>query len=241
MKKIILNPYLWIIIIYLISMFTLEQGIYHLFYYTGIHLNSETYHSYLEFKKNEIKLQDYAILTAQFIRFIFIVLLVFKTKLFVPRKLDIKKKDFLTAVYCFLIKIAVTLVAGILLYLIGLGSETNTVSGNQENLEDLLSSSFVIGAIFMVVLAPIIEEFIFRKLIMGHIFRNYKYTGWIVSSVFFGSLHLLSGFSIMGLIIYMALGFMLGWVYMKTQRIEASIIVHVFNNLVSVLVMLLMI
>ncbi len=51
MKKVILNPYLWIIIIYLISMFTLEEGIYRLFYHTGIHLNSGTYHSYTEFKK----------------------------------------------------------------------------------------------------------------------------------------------------------------------------------------------
>jgi len=240
MKKVIFNWYLWILIIYLISMFTLEEGIYRLFYYTGVHLNSETYHSYAEFKKSEIKLQDYTVLIAQLIRFVAMGLVVFKTKLFIPRKLDIRKKDFLTAVYCFLIKIVVTLVAGITLYLVGLGSETDSVSGNQENLQDLLSSSFILGAVFMVILAPVIEEFIFRKLIMGHILKNYKYTGWIISSVFFGSLHLLSGFSIMGLIIYMALGFILGWVYMKTQRIEASIIVHMFNNLVSALVMLLM-
>lgn len=237
MKKVVLNPYLWILIIYLVSMFTLADGIYHLFYYIGVHLNSGDYHSYEAFEKSEIKLHDYASLTAEFIYFIAIVLLVFKTSLFTSRKVDIRKKDFLNALYCFLIKIGVTIVTGIILFYLGLENETNSVSGNQDNLEDLVSNSFIIGAIFIVLLAPIIEEFIFRKLLMGHIFKNYKYTGWIISSILFGSLHLLSGFSILGLVIYMSLGFILGWIYMKTKRIEASIIAHLFNNLVSIAMM----
>ena len=86
-----------------------------------------------------------------------------------------------------------------------------------------------ITAIFMCVVAPIGEEFVFRKLIID---RTHKYGGFVC--VFFSAL----AFGLMHANFYQffyafALGLVLGYVYYKTGRIWYSVALHAVINFVG--------
>lgn len=86
-----------------------------------------------------------------------------------------------------------------------------------------------ITAIFMCVVAPIGEEFVFRKLIID---RTHKYGGFVC--IFFSAL----AFGLMHANFYQffyafALGLVLGYVYYKTGRIWYSIALHAAINFVG--------
>ncbi|MCC8050120.1 MAG: CPBP family intramembrane metalloprotease [Clostridiales bacterium] len=90
--------------------------------------------------------------------------------------------------------------------------------------------------------APIIEELVFRGLIQGIISKNYnRYAGVIVSSLIFGAVHLMNGalslISALQLIISGALvGIMFSCIYLSTGSIWASITVHALYNGIGTLV-----
>ncbi|MFP7487762.1 CPBP family intramembrane glutamic endopeptidase [Priestia filamentosa] len=232
MKNTSKSPYIWTVLGYILALFFLADLIMRLIYLTGFQLNSNHYNNYQEFVNKEIQLGYYVSFLNQILFIIAVWILFFKTKWFGKRKIDFRIKDILYSIYGFLIKILISIIMGIAFNLLGM--EFTSVAPNQERLEDFLQAYLILGGIFSIVLAPIIEEFIFRKVIIGHIFKNHKYIGLVVSSILFGSLHLLAGFSVPGLIIYVSLGFILGWIYIKTERIEASITAHTFNNFISV-------
>ena len=86
-----------------------------------------------------------------------------------------------------------------------------------------------ITAIFMCIVAPIGEEFVFRKLIID---RTHKYGGFVC--IFFSAL----AFGLMHANFYQffyafALGLVLGYVYYKTGRIWYSIALHAAINFVG--------
>ncbi|WP_088044394.1 CPBP family intramembrane glutamic endopeptidase [Bacillus sp. EAC] len=106
---------------------------------------------------------------------------------------------------------------------------------NQIAVEGLLKSNPILMIISAVILAPIKEEWITRKLIIGSVFKNLPIIGLIVSSFGFGLLHMIAGFSIYALIQYSLAGLIFGIVYLITKRIEISMMAHFLNNLVSII------
>lgn len=113
---------------------------------------------------------------------------------------------------------------------------------NQMVIMRALNSS---GAIFMilsaVIMGPIVEELIFRKSIIG-LFKSNK-MGLIVSSVLFGSIHLIGEPSILAALVngisYFVMGFIFGYIYLKNNKnIMAPIAVHILSNLISILALL---
>ncbi|WP_088066942.1 CPBP family intramembrane glutamic endopeptidase [Gottfriedia luciferensis] len=106
---------------------------------------------------------------------------------------------------------------------------------NQKVVEDLLRTNPIIMIISAVILAPIKEEWITRKLIIGSIFKNSPILGLIVSSFGFGLLHMIAGFSIYALLSYSLAGLIFGIIYIRTKKIEVTILAHFLNNLVSIL------
>ncbi|MCC8046026.1 MAG: CPBP family intramembrane metalloprotease [Clostridiales bacterium] len=90
--------------------------------------------------------------------------------------------------------------------------------------------------------APIIEELVFRGLIQGIISKNYnRYAGVIVSSLIFGAVHLMNGslslISAFQLIISGALvGVMFSCIYLSTGSIWASVTVHALYNGIGTLI-----
>ncbi|MCF7930338.1 MAG: CPBP family intramembrane metalloprotease [Acholeplasmataceae bacterium] len=113
---------------------------------------------------------------------------------------------------------------------------------NQITIMRSLNSS---GAIFMilsaVVMGPIVEELIFRKSIFG-LFKNDKFA-LVVSSIIFGSIHLIGEASILEALVnglsYFTMGFVFGFIYLQNNKnIIAPISVHILSNLISIVALL---
>lgn len=86
----------------------------------------------------------------------------------------------------------------------------------------------VFSFITVVVAAPILEELIFRGIILHGLLQRYSPTkSIIVSSVLFGIVHL-NPWQFVGAFI---IGLFSGWVYYKTKKLTLSILIHFANNL----------
>ncbi|MBW6479991.1 MAG: CPBP family intramembrane metalloprotease [Bacteroidales bacterium] len=95
---------------------------------------------------------------------------------------------------------------------------------NEENL--LLSS------IMFVIAAPILEEFIFRGIILDGLLKSYSPLKSILfSSLLFGIVHL-NPWQFVSAFLF---GIMAGWVYYKTANLALPILMHFAVNLFSVL------
>ena len=78
-----------------------------------------------------------------------------------------------------------------------------------------------------IILAPILEELIFRGIILKGFLSRYSYKKAILfSAIVFGAIHV-KPLQIWGAIL---LGLFLGWVYYKTKNIGAVIVSHFFAN-----------
>ena len=88
---------------------------------------------------------------------------------------------------------------------------------------------------YIVISAPILEEVLFRGIILDGYLKNYKpWQGIIVSAFLFALIHgnLAQGLGAFGI------GILFGWVYWKTNSIIPSIILHFINNAVAFVGML---
>lgn len=84
--------------------------------------------------------------------------------------------------------------------------------------------------IAIVIAAPVIEELIFRGIILNGLLQKYSpVKSIIISSILFGIVHLNPWQFISALII----GFFSGWVYYRTRKLTLSILIHLVNNLIA--------
>lgn len=100
---------------------------------------------------------------------------------------------------------------------------------NQSVIEMMAEQSSVLTtAIATVIAAPIIEELLFRRILMGHAFKNHLLAGYIVTTAIFAFLH--SGAALMPFVVYFSLGSGMALIYWKTKSIECAILWHMINN-----------
>lgn len=114
------------------------------------------------------------------------------------------------------------------------------IASNETSNRELLMASPVFSIIMMVVLAPILEEIVFR-LNLKRVFKN-KYVFCLISALLFGGMHLISASSLKELLYiipYGSLGFFFAKAYYETDNIYTSIFAHMFHNGLSVLIILL--
>lgn len=154
-----------------------------------------------------------------------------KNGLLIPRKVQIRFIDLLFILIAFIALMYSGVILDLIFHYFHFPTST---PDNQKEVEKLLVSNPIIMATSAVIIAPIKEEWITRKLIIGSIFNKLPIIGLFVSSLGFGALHMLAGFSIYALIQYSLAGFILGLLYIKTKRIEISILAHFINNFVSI-------
>ncbi|GFH42548.1 CAAX amino protease [Lactococcus hodotermopsidis] len=120
--------------------------------------------------------------------------------------------------------------------LIVITGKTNTV--NQQALDEVFKSIPLLPYSLMIaLLAPIVEEFVFRGLIIGKLFSKHKFLGCITSAVIFGLSHNPS--NIGSWIIYAGTGAVLAFVYTKTDSLGTSTAIHMIDNGKSVLLAIL--
>lgn len=110
-------------------------------------------------------------------------------------------------------------------------------STNQAAIENAHMNPFLF-IMFTVIMAPIVEELVFRGLLMGRIFTPDSIVGLIVSSLLFGLVHRPNSIGVW--IVYAGMGFALGTVYRKFQKLEYCIMAHMINNSIAVSMMLLL-
>ncbi|MGP4116489.1 CPBP family intramembrane glutamic endopeptidase [Levilactobacillus zymae] len=90
---------------------------------------------------------------------------------------------------------------------------------------------------YTVFFAPVIEELIFRGIFLNYFFRKnnrwFNVLGVLVSGLIFGYMHV-GGFS-WTLLMYSALGWVLGFAYLHFRDVRYDIALHFMNNALSLL------
>ncbi|QBO36585.1 CPBP family intramembrane metalloprotease [Periweissella cryptocerci] len=108
-------------------------------------------------------------------------------------------------------------------------------TANQENIKSVLSMNhavLVVFALAAVFIAPFVEEFIFRGLVVNYFFRkNNWWFNIVLSGVLFSLVH--ASNNILGYLLYATVGGILAYTYKKSGQIKMSIGVHMVNNAVA--------
>jgi membrane protease YdiL (CAAX protease family) len=105
-----------------------------------------------------------------------------------------------------------------------------------ENEFDGLSRNFI-GAFTIAVLAPVLEEVMFRGAIQGYMMRRFN-NPWVTilaAALVFGVFHL----NPVQVVYATLLGVILGWIYYRTGSLLPVILGHVLNNSIATISMLL--
>lgn len=112
---------------------------------------------------------------------------------------------------------------------------------NQALVTSLISSNVLIMSFQAVIVAPVVEELLFRGLVFNSIRQKSIVWAHVISAFLFGLLHVYS-YILAGdmtewikLIPYMAVGLALSFAYEKRQNIIAPIILHGVKNLIAVI------
>lgn len=110
----------------------------------------------------------------------------------------------------------------------GFMSDTINVSSNS-GLQTMFDNTFWIMAIDVIICAPIIEEFVMRKVLIDRVRCYGKKTAVIMSGVLFGLLH----GNIEQFFYTFFVGMILAFVYVKTGKLRYSILIHCVLNTTS--------
>lgn len=194
---------------------------------------------------SEFNYTDYAYLNVLLELIMFVVILFLYKKYFKKDLVLFKlnKKDYIKKIISYfvifmVIKYGVALFSSILLVM--LGSDLVT-SENQETVVALAKSMPFMMMISTGLLAPFVEEGIFRLGIKKVI--NNKYLFILVSGLIFGFMHIFPTelplyAALIESLNYVTMGFVLAYIYNETDNIYVTIAVHALNNLLSMLVIL---
>lgn len=118
-------------------------------------------------------------------------------------------------------------------------------SENQILINQLLSSYPVMMILSAVVLAPIIEEMIFRGIIFGWAYEYNPLAAHIISAFLFGFVHIMSAVFAgnvaewIQIIPYFLMGLTLSKIYERSNNIYVNILVHGIYNLISIMLVML--
>lgn len=106
------------------------------------------------------------------------------------------------------------------------------IAGNEETVQEIIKASPWISLISTGILAPFIEEIVFRKAFRNMIPNDTLFI--LISGTIFGGLHVVlslsSFYDLAYLIPYCSLGIAFGFIYAKTKTVFTSFIMHAFHN-----------
>ena len=88
-------------------------------------------------------------------------------------------------------------------------------------------SLFVASLVVMALLAPLVEEMVFRGLLYGWIAGRWGTTAaWLVSSILFAAAHVEPAH----ILLVLPLGLWFGWLRQRTDSLWPSLVAHIVNN-----------
>ncbi|MGM0169857.1 hypothetical protein IGI39_004855 [Enterococcus sp. AZ135] len=160
---------------------------------------------------------------------IFDLFLATKVKILDLKKIRLSFSDLKNCISWLLVILGVKVVGGLILLI-----EKETTTYNQKGLEDfLMYTPIFIVILFTVISAPIMEEVLFRGFILKVCFADHMLIGIIISGFLFGISHHPTNLG--SFFTYAGMGVVLGIYYKRYQRIELSILLHFFNNLIGLI------
>jgi uncharacterized protein len=135
------------------------------------------------------------------------------------------------------IRIIPYIIIGSVVLLIGIASPIGNLIPMPESLEkyfmDFGSQTGIFTFLLFVIAAPILEELLFRGIILEGLLGRYSpLISIILSSLLFGLSHMNPWSSINGFVI----GSFSGWVYFKTRSVLPSIIIHASANFCGIVI-----
>ncbi|MBY5035581.1 CPBP family intramembrane metalloprotease [Streptococcus gallolyticus] len=109
-------------------------------------------------------------------------------------------------------------------------------SNNQQAVMEFITAIPIPAFFNVVVLGPILEEYIFRGLLRGYFFpeiRGMKQAMMycLVSSILFSLIHMPN--TVLHFFIYGTMGFAFSWLYLAKNDLRYPIALHMLNNLLS--------
>lgn len=131
-----------------------------------------------------------------------------------------------------------------ILILLGLG---DTVAVNQQVIEQMMKSEYMLIVATAVIIGPIVEEIVFRKAIFSLFIDKWKFSPAVVlvfSSLLFGLIHVVFNLEddikeLLQLIPYFTRGLALGYIYLANKRnLMYPVAVHLLNNFISVIIII---
>ncbi len=126
--------------------------------------------------------------------------------------------------------VAVTIIALHLGLLVPLANSIPMPDVFREIFMQLFSNSGFFTFLSVVIVAPVIEEIIFRGIILDGLLKRYSpQKSIIISSLLFGIVHL-NPWQFAGAFL---IGIFIGWVYYKTGKLTLAILIHFVNNLIG--------
>jgi membrane protease YdiL (CAAX protease family) len=120
---------------------------------------------------------------------------------------------------CFPLMYVGSLIGNVLASLLSGGKASNSVS-------DLAMQFDVWNVVFLVILGPLFEEWIFRKELISRTRKYGERTAIVFSALFFGLVHM----NLFQFFYAFALGLMFGYVYVRTSKLRYSVVMHMFVN-----------
>ncbi|WOO89346.1 type II CAAX endopeptidase family protein [Mollicutes bacterium LVI A0078] len=166
------------------------------------------------------------------------------------KKLSNKVKQFKTNFKSHILKIGsyVTVMIGLIIFvyiiLFLTGTDITAVGDNQSMINTvLLNNPNVYILLTVIILAPIIEEFIFRYGLINHLLNKFNpYVQIIIGSLIFTFIHiglsqlLLSPITALHLILmYLPMSVIYNYVYIREKNIIYPLALHMINNIGSII------
>lgn len=151
------------------------------------------------------------------------------------------KNNFLVNIDCsikyWLVGLFFMMVSNIIIaFILGVGQ-----AENEKAVQEMISSLPWLMLIVAGIIAPIIEEIIFRKC-FKNAFNN-KWLFIITSGIVFGALHVVTSFNspieLLYIIPYSSLGISFAYMYSKTDTIYTSVTAHMLHNTILTLLSIL--
>lgn len=97
-------------------------------------------------------------------------------------------------------------------------------------------SNNVLGVFTISILAPLLEEVLFRGAIQGYLMQRFSpWTSIIISSLIFGVIHM----NPIQVFYATCVGIVFGWIYYRTRSLVPVVVGHVLNNSLAALTMIL--
>lgn len=136
-------------------------------------------------------------------------------------------------------------IANILLGVITTLLNPNATSDNQEAISVFANVAPIPMFFSIVLFAPILEELVFRVAIFQNVYDHSRILAYVISSLCFGTVHIISGLmagdltQLLFLLPYGLLGTLFCYFYEKKDSIYVPMLIHMANNLIAYLAIVL--